>query len=247
MQLQVMSDIHVESWERLYGSNWLAKDFLPAVRTDADILVIAGDFVSLRESQLARSAELLKVMCDAYPEVVFVAGNHCFYDTSIEKGEDALMALEVADNFNPLISGHTVTIKGQRFLGATGFQPRGGHGAMRISDHNCISNFTRSAPRHFGKFYSWLESEMNSHDILVTHHAVSNRSISPDFEDSLCNRWFITPEFEKVILEKQPKLAIHGHVHSSHDYLINNTRVVCNPRGYCGEWVKFDHQLIVDV
>jgi hypothetical protein len=27
-------------------------------------------------------------------------------------------------------------------------------------------------------------------------------------------------------------LWVHGHTHSSFDYLLNGTRVVCNPRGY---------------
>ena len=28
------------------------------------------------------------------------------------------------------------------------------------------------------------------------------------------------------------KLWVHGHTHSSFDYNIHGTRVVCNPRGY---------------
>ena len=28
------------------------------------------------------------------------------------------------------------------------------------------------------------------------------------------------------------KLWIHGHVHNNFDYMIGDTRVICNPRGY---------------
>jgi len=32
----------------------------------------------------------------------------------------------------------------------------------------------------------------------------------------------------------QIKLWIHGHTHESFDYMVGDTRIVCNPRGYIG-------------
>jgi len=32
----------------------------------------------------------------------------------------------------------------------------------------------------------------------------------------------------------QIKLWTHGHMHNASDYMIGETRVVCNPRGYVG-------------
>jgi Icc-related predicted phosphoesterase len=37
---------------------------------------------------------------------------------------------------------------------------------------------------------------------------------------------------DDLILEHQPPLWIHGHIHKSFDYRIEKTRIVCNPRGY---------------
>jgi hypothetical protein len=34
------------------------------------------------------------------------------------------------------------------------------------------------------------------------------------------------------------KLWTHGHMHNTSDYLVGNTRVVCNPRGY----VKYEQR-----
>jgi len=46
-------------------------------------------------------------------------------------------------------------------------------------------------------------------------------------------------------------LWIHGHTHDSFDYVVNGTRVVCNPRGYApngvNENARFDANLCVDV
>jgi Icc-related predicted phosphoesterase len=38
--------------------------------------------------------------------------------------------------------------------------------------------------------------------------------------------------FEYDIIEAQPNLWLHGHIHSNVDYIIGQTRIVCNPRGY---------------
>jgi len=39
-------------------------------------------------------------------------------------------------------------------------------------------------------------------------------------------------ELFEDIMDTQPDLWCHGHIHSSSDYMIGNTRVVCNSRGY---------------
>jgi hypothetical protein len=48
-----------------------------------------------------------------------------------------------------------------------------------------------------------------------------------------------------------PRLWVHGHTHSSHDYRVGRCRVVCNPRGYqapgraAPENTHFDPGLVV--
>ena len=39
---------------------------------------------------------------------------------------------------------------------------------------------------------------------------------------------------EFIMDHPQIKLWTHGHTHDKFDYLVGNTRVVCNPRGYVG-------------
>jgi predicted phosphodiesterase len=79
--------------------------------------------------------------------------------------------------------------------------------------------------------------------ILVTHHAPSHRSLRrwdparPENFQSLdwcyasdCERWFTGDGMGPDHVA--PDLAIHGHVHANQDYVLGNTRVVANPRGY---------------
>jgi Icc-related predicted phosphoesterase len=67
--------------------------------------------------------------------------------------------------------------------------------------------------------------------VVVTHHAPSFRSISPEFAKSPLNPGFAS-DLEKFILKHSPEIWIHGHIHESADYQIGKTRVVCNPLGY---------------
>jgi hypothetical protein len=39
-------------------------------------------------------------------------------------------------------------------------------------------------------------------------------------------------ELESLMGAERVQLWIHGHTHSSFDYVVAGTRVVCNPRGY---------------
>jgi Icc-related predicted phosphoesterase len=67
--------------------------------------------------------------------------------------------------------------------------------------------------------------------IVMTHHAPSIRSVPADRRADLLTAAYASNE-EALIEQFQPALWVHGHVHSSSDYRIGRTRVICNPRGY---------------
>jgi predicted phosphodiesterase len=87
-------------------------------------------------------------------------------------------------------------------------------------------------------------------DIWVVHHLPSFQSVHPKYHESGGNDFFAT-ELSHQILEmnKPPKLIVHGHTHERCDYMIGNTRVVCNPRGYPNEqpWYQNYIPLIVEI
>ena len=59
----------------------------------------------------------------------------------------------------------------------------------------------------------------------------SIRSIADRYKSDPVSPAFAS-NMDDFILEHQPRLWIHGHIHESFDYEIGKTRVVCNPRGY---------------
>jgi hypothetical protein len=57
--------------------------------------------------------------------------------------------------------------------------------------------------------------------------------------------------FDNKTFTNPPSIWIHGHIHSSNDYYINNTRIISNPRGYLlagvAENSAFKDTFIIDV
>ena len=106
----------------------------------------------------------------------------------------------------------------------------------------------------FKKHVAWLEAALaapyDGPTVVITHHAPSLRSIHPRFAGSLLNACFVS-DLERLIGADRVQLWIHGHTHDSFDYMLNGTRVVCNPRGYSREGVNenplFDSNFVVQI
>lgn len=81
---------------------------------------------------------------------------------------------------------------------------------------------------------AWLEAELAKpfagQTIVVTHHAPHRLSLAERYAQDPVSAGFVShlPELVRAPVA----LWIHGHTHTSFDYTVNGTRVVCNPRGY---------------
>jgi Icc-related predicted phosphoesterase len=82
----------------------------------------------------------------------------------------------------------------------------------------------------------------------MTHHAPSRRSVSAAFSADPISAAYAS-DLEPLIERMQPQLWVHGHIHSSSDYLIGATRVICNPRGYVPMQLNsdFDPALVIEL
>jgi Icc-related predicted phosphoesterase len=76
-----------------------------------------------------------------------------------------------------------------------------------------------------------LEKSFDGVTIVMTHHAPSGRSVTEAFADDPLAAAYAS-DLEALIERTQPQLWVHGHIHTSSDYVIGRTRIVCNPRGY---------------
>jgi hypothetical protein len=86
-----------------------------------------------------------------------------------------------------------------------------------------------------------LEKPFDGKTVVVTHHLPSRRLVSARFwprdGSDGANGGFVG-DCENILAyeELAPDLWIHGHTHDSIDTMLWETRIVCGPAGYRGEW-----------
>lgn len=241
MKILVLSDLHLE----------FAK-FVPSIDAGVDVVVLAGD--------IAQGLRGLRWACETFAtqQIVYVAGNHEFYDHQVEalgaRLREAAQGLGVH-----FLERNAVDIDGVRFLGTTLWTDFEIFGNARIeesmsaaslymNDFRCIKttnslpaalatsprNFTPSdAKREFELSAAWLSAELASGDpartVVVTHHAPHRLSVAPRFANDLLTGAFGS---DLTRLLGKSRFWIHGHMHNSSRYTVNGTEVVANPRGY---------------
>lgn len=83
--------------------------------------------------------------------------------------------------------------------------------------------------------------------VVVGHHTPSHQSCHPRYKDDQVMNGGYHSDLSEFILDRPGiKLWTHGHTHEAFDYMIGDTRVVCNPRGYTGyEEIANDFKLKV--
>jgi predicted phosphodiesterase len=251
MLLNILSDLH------------LGQGALAAPRTDADVVVLAGD-IGRPEQAIAWATALGK-------PVLYVPGNHEFYGGSIA-GTLARLRQLCAGTAVRLLSDEQVVIGKVRFLGSTlwtDFLLDGADEGRTAAVEQAL-RFMRDYSRIwlddglqqlftpldcaalYQRHCAWLAHKLaEPHDgptVVITHHAPSAGSIHPRFAGSPLNACFVS-RAEHLLDGERVQLWIHGHTHDSFDYQVNGTRVVCNPRGYARDGVDenaaFDPGLVV--
>jgi Icc-related predicted phosphoesterase len=240
MNVQILSDLHLE----FHRNKW--RDFVESLDPrDVDVLVVAGDISTL---PILRHA--IASLCAKYAEVVYVLGNHEYYDFSPGDVDDVLASIRDArPNFHWL-QNEVVEIAGTRFAGTTLWfrdQPSNLTHEYAMNDFSLILGFKPWVYEQNEQALEFLEKEAPRADVVVTHHMPSVQCVLSRFEGDPTNCFFLC-ELDDLIQRAKPSLWIHGHTHDSIDVRVGETRVICNPLGYM-PWHNqaFDEKLIVEV
>jgi hypothetical protein len=76
---------------------------------------------------------------------------------------------------------------------------------------------------------------------VVGHHSPSKLSTHPRYANEREMNGAYSSDLSEFILDHpEIKLWTHGHTHHPFDYMIGDTRIVCNPRGYIGHESEAD-------
>lgn len=130
-----------------------------------------------------------------------------------------------------------ITVEGHREYSMT---PEGWKITMRKRSESGVRPFTPQDHAYYFQYsFNFIKEKVLEYShkpiIIVTHHAPSPYSISPEYEGSMLNPAFASNLNKYIIEHPQIRLWCHGHVHNSCDYILGETRVVCCPFGYNNE------------
>ena len=261
LRIWTFSDLH----RRAHARPWT-----PAAIPDADVAVVAGD---VGEGLADTIAWLAAAIRPAMP-VVLVPGNHEYYGGAID-AELAHGRRAAARQGIDLLENDTVTLGGCTFSGCSlwtdyaldGLPARAAAmdaARMGLMDHRLIAWSHQPRFRPFRpeealalhhasrRFLERALLERDPHPrrrgphVVVTHHAPSAGSVAPAYAGHRLNPAFAS-DLDALIRAGRPDLWVHGHVHTSFDYRLGATRVVCNPHGYPGENPGFDPGLVIEL
>jgi predicted phosphodiesterase len=226
MKIQIVSDIHISHWKRYLGKPLAECVDLLVPETDADVLVVAGDFGhGPRDMSL-----VLRQLMRRQSRVVFVEGNHDRYGEIL--GADLPHPRKC---WNLIYSSLRVGVV--KFAGATLWHTDSAEAKRRapqISDYYEIKGWHEGVGEENLSDRAWLASQVTTDGVMVTHHLPLWESVAPKYANDPNNCLFVS-DMSELIKERRPALVIHGHTHAASDYMFGPTRVVCNPIGYPGE------------
>jgi len=229
MQINFISDLHLE-----FGP-------LEIEPEAGDVLVLAGDI------DIKGRVDWINTIASKFNHVIYVLGNHEFYngtmDSIYRKTRENLV-----DNVH-LLENESVTIAGVTFHGATLWSDFLNGNPMSylrcdqaINDYRLIragDGKHRFKPQIAHSLHNiskvFLQENVKEGDVVVTHMAPSLLSIHEKYKNDMNINGSYASDLSELILDTKPELWFHGHVHTSFDYTVGNTRILCNPRGYVGE------------
>lgn len=223
MRVQYLSDVHCEFHDD-NGRSW-AKN-LPVA---GDVLVCAGDIVTHQNL-----TQVYAVLCQRFPFVIAVAGNHEYYGSNRGKIHNKFQTLESKHHNFKFLNNDTVEVSGQRFVGTTLWwrttSPMVWYAVQYLlNDFRRIEGYRNWVEKASSKAEKFLQDTVMPGDIVVTHHAPSTvcRPGAPgDMDVAYYNH------LEELILDQKPSHWVFGHTHEDTDVMLGDTRIVSCPMGY---------------
>lgn len=257
MKVKVWSDLHFE-----FRDNKFDHIHIPHEDDKETTLLLAGDINVGTNSKV-----FIDEMCSHFKHVLMICGNHEFYHNDFEKVISDFQyyeQYEAPDNFHFLYNDWRI-LDGVRFLGGTMWTDFHGADAMTMATaHRRMNDYadiwcqgSRITPhfvlREHDKFIDFIiakfDEPFDGPTVVMSHHSPGNILKRKGRMGDLIDHCYFADIEEMIGYHNKVILWCHGHTHRNWDYMINDTRVICNPYGYWGEATNadFDRNLIIDI
>lgn len=261
MKLRIASDLHLE---------FADYEFTPHDEDKDTVLILAGDIVTI--NSLKNYKSFFDKISSQFKKVLLICGNHEYYNSTLSSISTYRTYLTKYKNIKLLDNWSTV-IDGVYFIGSTlwtDFNSQN-ENTMNSAQHNLndykvikvkedngeereilstdiLNAHLLSRKYLFNTVKRFRRVDPNAKIVVISHHAPSVESISENFRSGPLFGLYHS-NLHHEISKTKPNLWVHGHTHTSSDYQLEDTRVVCNPRGYSGYEInqRFNDSLIVEI
>ena len=228
MKISYASDIHLEFYDITLDNE-----------DDSELLILAGDIVPV--VMLNQKKKFFNHISKQWNNIIIVLGNHDLWGTSIQEGYKRWYTfLEQFPNIT-LLQNQSIIINDIKFIGATLWTNYYNNNPLIMTlcqngmcDNNKITGSSaQSFLEEFNTSVEYIKQNLE-HDkiVLITHHAPSLQSIAPEYKLDRLSAAFASDLDYLFYDNSNIKIALHGHTHTPFDYMIQDTNILANPRGY---------------
>jgi Icc-related predicted phosphoesterase len=270
MKFRVISDVHLDVTPAP-----LVLESLPKMEEDkSSILLLAGDVGGWDE--LEAEGDNLDLFFDTvsvqFRLVVYVIGNHEAYHGCIDTIADKIREYIGKYSNVVLLDNDVMVVDDIAIIGSTLWSSfkdgdffEMNDARLNMNDYHVIRKIREEDGEHTRKlqpydtyelhkeavtYLKWAMEQYRAKDkklVVVTHHAPSFESVSERFRSHTCNGAFAS-SLESLMDQYEPVLWVHGHMHNHKDYMIYDTRIICNPFGYTiREREEFDLNCVIEI
>ena len=257
MKVRLFSDVHLE--------------FGPMDPGEGDVLVLSGDICVAQafiEEPLGEEAlrylEFFEKCVAGYNKVFYTMGNHEYYNilnwtecestlrNTLPKGITLLN--NQSEFYNgwhfvgaPLwasFDGANEAVMHQCQLGMSDYHVIGKDGQFCIDPIDTLSEHVDTV--------EWLHKcipTLKGPVFVFTHHAPSKRSVEGNYRSESLSPAYATDL--ELFIKANPNIRVwaHGHIHEARNYIVGETNIVSNPRGYvgCETGIGFNPNFTIDL
>ena len=255
MKINLVSDLHLDisGYLDMPGGEVLilAGDICTARSLRADFH--STKMASAKPRRAYPSSEFFIHECAKYDKVFMVMGNHEHYSGRFDKTYLELKEMLPANV--TLLENQAEEYQGVMFMGATLWTDINKndhltewHLRRTMNDYRAITKYYpdrdlyhKLLPSDTAKvhdetkqyFESVLKANQDKRFVVITHHAPSFMSIHENYKnDRLMNGGYASDLEDFILNNANITHWLHGHMHNPFTYMIGETQVLCNPRGY---------------
>ncbi len=197
--------------------------------------------------------DFFHIECAKYKKVFYVLGNHEHYHGKFWKTLPELRNM-MPDNVT-VMENQCEVYEGVVFIGSTLWTDMNKSDPLTLASMQNYMNDYRLITYHYPQYNlyhkmrpmdtvkmhfeskRYIEQMVKDHSdkpiVVITHMGPTHMSINEKFKhEPVSNGAYVSDLSDLILDNPNIKVWVHGHVHDPVDYMVGDTRVLCNPRGY---------------